>query len=212
MAPMDKKWNMPQHFKGCVPSQRTFDPYVQPPPARDAHCRIAVVSSYPPRMCGIAQYSLHLVDALRRVCGIKYTPHEAAVNRPLDAPTVDVVAVRHKDHDIEEYPNHTVVSSIREHEQNDYVEAAHFLNERQYGVVIVQHEFGLMPGAGALCLTMNLKTRSLLVYHTVEEYMGDDQHATLILGMLTSSRLVVLTEAMRYGLDVWHAVPPRPLA
>ena len=48
-------------------------------------CRVVVVSTYPPRQCGIAVFSHHLVTHLRAVCDVDAHPERL----------VDVIAVKH---------------------------------------------------------------------------------------------------------------------
>src|SRR5260221_191820 len=86
--------------------------------------RLAVVSTYPPRHCGIATFSRDLRVALA-----------------VAAPDVGV-RICALDRDGLDYPE-DVTTLIRQDEYSDYREAAAELDEAGVGVVVVQHEYGI---------------------------------------------------------------------
>ena len=88
--------------------------------------RIAFVSTYPPRRCGIATFTSDLITAIRAGD---------------DAPRCRVAAIDERNV-VRAYGN-TVRWRIRQGSPEGYVNAARAINESNADVVCVQHEFGL---------------------------------------------------------------------
>src|SRR6476659_3892792 len=98
--------------------------------------RVAIVSTYPPRPCGIAMFSSDLRAALVRA--------SAAVDVGIASIVRDVVG---------EDPAE-VMTVIRQDVLSDYAAAAEELSSR-VDVVLVEHEFGIFGGcAGDFVLTL----------------------------------------------------------
>jgi glycosyltransferase involved in cell wall biosynthesis len=91
--------------------------------------KIAYVSSYPPRECGIATFTKNLVVALTKL---------EIFRKPL------VIAMNEKEA-IYNY-DRMVRYQIRRNFQKDYFEAAEWVNSSKADVVNLQHEFGLFGG------------------------------------------------------------------
>ena len=99
--------------------------------------RVTVVSTYPPRACGIGIFSRDLRAALRLV-----------------DPTgsVDVVPIvrEHGRHDEPE-----IVAVVNQDLRSDYVAVARVLDATDTDVVLVEHEYGIFGGeAGAYVLSL----------------------------------------------------------
>ena len=90
LSAFDHKWSMSSAFKNCAVNSAPYPSNMLSRPAtvRDL-CRIAIVTTYPPRECGIATFSSMLEAGLLQACG--------------DDAHVRVVAVKHKDHDLNDY-------------------------------------------------------------------------------------------------------------
>jgi glycosyltransferase involved in cell wall biosynthesis len=91
--------------------------------------KIAYVSSYPPRECGIATFTKNLVFATNQL-GIFRKPQVIALN--------EKEAIYNYDR--------SVRCQIRRDFQKDYVEAASYINSSKVDLVNLQHEFGLFGG------------------------------------------------------------------
>ena len=91
--------------------------------------KIAYVSSYPPRECGIATFTKNLVSASNRL-GIFRKPLVIAINEKEAIYNYDRM-VRYQ---------------IRRDFQKDYVKAAEWVNSSKADLVNLQHEFGLFGG------------------------------------------------------------------
>jgi glycosyltransferase involved in cell wall biosynthesis len=87
--------------------------------------RVAFVSSYPPRECGIGTFTQDLANAT------KHSPTH---------PDVRIVAINEAG-GLHRYPSE-VLFRIDQGQPETYVEAARFLNHQPVDVVSVQHEFG----------------------------------------------------------------------
>ncbi|RZL50161.1 MAG: glycosyltransferase [Pedobacter sp.] len=101
--------------------------------------KIAYISTYPPRECGLATFNSNLIKALN-----------ANFN---DQPLVEtsmVIAMNNSD-DVAEYDYPKEVKFIiRQNNQDDYTEAANFINESDVDACILQHEFGIYGGESGI--------------------------------------------------------------
>jgi glycosyltransferase involved in cell wall biosynthesis len=93
--------------------------------------RVAYVSTYPPRECGIATYTKHLVDAIAALSTRVVTP-----------PVVVAVKDRGEDYDYE----FRVSSQIDADDIQSYRKAAKYINASDVDVVNLQHEYGIFGG------------------------------------------------------------------
>ena len=93
--------------------------------------RVAFISTYPPRECGIATFTSHLVDAISTFCSQAVTP-------PV------VVALNDKG---ELYDYETRVKyQINSDERASYEKTAEYVNASDIDVVNIQHEYGIFGG------------------------------------------------------------------
>ena len=98
-------------------------------PAYVERKKIAYVSSYPPRECGIATFTKNLVVATNKL-GIFRKPQVIAIN--------EKEAIYNYDR--------LVRCQIRRDFQKDYVKATSYINSSKVDLVNLQHEFGLFGG------------------------------------------------------------------
>lgn len=94
----------------------------------DSSLRIAYVSSYPPRECGIANFTKDLIDSIAELDGL----------RPW------VIAINEKG--AHYYYDRRVKRRIDRENIHSYRQAAEFVNSSNIDVVVIQHEFGLFGG------------------------------------------------------------------
>ena len=97
--------------------------------AYDERKKIAYVSSYPPRECGIATFTKNLIVASNKL-NIFRKPRVIAIN--------EKEAIYNYDR--------RVRCQIRRDFQKDYVKAASYINSSKVDLVNLQHEFGLFGG------------------------------------------------------------------
>lgn len=113
---------------------------------------IALISTYPPRRCGIASVALHLRKALLEA-GETYVPVVALVQDPSD-----------------QLVGPEVVFQIQHHRRTDYLRAAEYLNALPVRAIILEHEFTIFGGtfgSYVLDLLMHLHKPVITVFHTV---------------------------------------------
>ncbi len=118
--------------------------------------KAAIITTYPPRECGIATFTENLIQSL---------PKKAEGEG--EDTSVLVVALTDKE-GAYSYPD-IVKYSIRESHQNDYLKAADFINYSA-DICILQHEFGIFGGDSGvyiLPLVNRLKVPLLVTFHTV---------------------------------------------
>jgi glycosyltransferase involved in cell wall biosynthesis len=131
---------------------------------------VAIVCTYPPRQCGLAVFSRHLLDSLRAL----------GEDREADGGRLQVVAVDSGEQD-GDYPPE-VRFRIGAHSRADYREAAWFLNASCAEVVSLQHEYGIFGGRDGdfvIHLLRGLKKPVVTTLHTVLERPAPGQRLTL---------------------------------
>src|SRR6476620_6920881 len=114
--------------------------------------RLAIVSTYPPRPCGIGTFSRDLRSALLEV------------DSSLE---IDVVAIV-RDHHSSTQPE--VLSVVALAFKNNYVTVPALLDGRGTDVVLIEHEYGIFGGdAGSyvLSLVQDLRQPFVVTLHTV---------------------------------------------
>ena len=157
--------------------------------------RVGVVSTYPPRACGIGTFSRDLREALLLADSIA---------------AVDLVAIV-RDDDVDQAPE--VVARIHQDERGDYAAAANVLERRGDDVVVIQHEYGIFgghDGAHILSLAAELRQPIVLTLHTVLSAPSIRQAETLRALCDLAALVCVFTEtARRMILDARLVSPER---
>jgi len=119
--------------------------------------RIAYVSTYPPRECGIATYTKHLVDATSAFCA-----------RVVTSPVVVAINDRGGHYD---YASR-VKSQIDANVLGSYEKVARYINASNVDVVNLQHEYGIYGGEWGEYVTgflKNIQKPVVSTLHTVLE-------------------------------------------
>lgn len=93
--------------------------------------RIAYVSTYPPRECGIATYTKHLVDAIAAFCSRAAMPSVVAAINDRGG---------HYDYEFR------VRTQIDANDLESYAKVAEYINASDVDVVNLQHEYGIFGG------------------------------------------------------------------
>jgi glycosyltransferase involved in cell wall biosynthesis len=165
---------------------------------------IAILSTYPPRECGIASFSKDLRE-----------------NLSLWEQNVNVIAMN-DEISFYDYPSE-VVFEVNQEDKDDYKKAAEFINTSDNDVVFVEHEFGIFGGQDGeyvIKFIESLKKPFVLNTHTVLESPSPGQKR--ILEELGAKSLAVICMTHRsselmnkvYGVSkeklfmVHHGVPP----
>ena len=159
--------------------------------------RIAYLSTYPPRECGIAIFTKDLIGAMDRL-----DEFELAI----------VIAVNEKD-TIYAY-DRRVKFQIERNSVEDYIQAADYVNSSEVDLVSLQHEFGLFDGEWGDYIDSFLEhVRKPIVttLHTVEPKLGTKPQAVLNTVASHSAAIVVMTQVGRQILE-GYGVPRKKIS
>jgi len=156
--------------------------------------KVAIITTYPPRECGIATFTENLIRALPE------KPEEGKEDN-----TVFVVAMTDKE-GAYSYPD-IVKYSIREGHQKDYLKAADFINYSA-DICILQHEFGIFGGTSGvyiLPLINRLKVPLLVTFHTVLKEPSFSEKAILSEIGKQADKIVVMSKmAVKFLVYIYN--------
>jgi glycosyltransferase involved in cell wall biosynthesis len=155
--------------------------------------RIAFVGNSLPRRCGIATFTTDL--------------HRAIATSRGDLETVIVAMTDHGN--VYEYPS-TVGFQINDDYLEDYIDAAEFLNGRQFEAVSLQHEFGIFGGPSGshiMALLSRLTMPIVTTLHTVLSEPTRGQRDVIGRIVEASSKVVVMAEKGRELLRSVYHIP-----
>ncbi len=141
--------------------------------------RVAYLSTYPPRECGIATFTKDLLDAI-------------AEFKELRPPAV--IAVNEKE-TIYNY-NRRVKWQIERDSVDDYIQAARYVSSSNVDLVNLQHEFGLFGGDYGEYINYflnNVKKPVVTTLHTVQSDFDPRAQAVLRNIVAKSVSIVVIT-------------------
>ena len=134
--------------------------------AKGSTKKVAFISSFPPRKCGIATFTSDLIKNVTSSAKGDFEP---------------LVVVMRPDKDLK-YDD-PVKFEIRQNVKNDYICAADYINFSHVDVVSAQHEFGLFGGEASsyLSLLLNrLKAPVITTLHTVLDDPSPAYHKSLV--------------------------------
>ncbi|GGI25870.1 glycosyltransferase family 4 protein [Pedobacter mendelii] len=159
--------------------------------------KIAYISTYPPRECGLATFNQNLVNAL-------------GLNPSYNARKSFIVALNESDN-LEEhnYPKE-VKFVIRQQNQQDYIEAANFINNSDIDTCIIEHEFGIYGGnSGVFLLSLlnRLKKPFVTILHTVLKDPSFMQQTIIKEIAFKSSKIVVMSKKAVLFLNSIYQIP-----
>jgi glycosyltransferase involved in cell wall biosynthesis len=147
---------------------------------------VAIVSSYPPRKCGIATFAKDLHDAITKgtdVRGLVLAMDDAEEGYP--------------------YPPE-VRFELQASDLKDYELATDYLNINQIDLVAVQHEFGLFgarAGENILSLVKHTRMPVITTLHTVLDEPSKEQAAVMRELLKQSDRVVVMSRRAKLLLE-----------
>lgn len=154
--------------------------------------RIAILSTYPPRRCGLATFTTDLRNALLEA----------------DASNEVVVAAVLDDEPAGDGPE--VLVTLRQHERDDYRVAAEGLNAGGVDVVLVQHEYGIFGGAWGeylLDLVDALTVPYVVTLHTMLLEPSPEQ-ARILRSVCSGAAQVTVFTAMAKDMAIRSGVAP----
>ena len=153
--------------------------------------KIACISTYHPRECGIATFTSHLKQAMT-ACNKK--------DYDIDA---YVVAISDQNY---HYPD-DVKSTIAQNDQKDYLKAAKFINHTDANICLLEHEFGIFGGKEGiyiLPLIYQLKIPLIVTFHTVLKNPNYTQKIIIYEISKRAERVVVMNPiAIDFLVDIY---------
>jgi len=152
--------------------------------AKSTTKKVAFISSFPPRKCGIATFTSDLIKNIALSAKGEFEPL--------------VVAMRSE----EQKYNDPVKFEIRQNVKNDYICAADYINFSHVDLVSVQHEFGLFGGEAGSYLSLLLNRLSAPVITTLHTVLDDPNpayHKSLVDVCNASYKVITMNEL---GVDM----------
>ncbi len=165
--------------------------------------KIAFISSYIPRKCGIATYTRDLTNELKKqghVIGI-FAMENAAMNIQY---TKDVV------------------QKIHQNEAGEYEAVAEKLNRSDFDIIHIQHEFGLFGGDDGIYLLMLvhlLHKPFVITFHTILQNPSSNQkfimqelsrqaRGIVVMEPIAKDRLITIYDVAQSKIHmIYHGVP-----
>jgi glycosyltransferase involved in cell wall biosynthesis len=154
--------------------------------------RTAIVSTYPPRACGIGTFAADVRSALLGVDGVDRVERVVVVNEPSRPERPGLVA--------------TIAQAAR----GDYVRAARILGRLDVDVVLLQHEYGIFGGADGsyvVSLAEELSQPLVVTLHTVLSEPTKRQASVLAALCRQAELVIVMTETARQLLIASETCP-----
>ena len=159
--------------------------------------RVAIVSTYQPRHCGIAVFSGDL---------------RAALLEADSSLAVDIVSITRGDNSRSHPPE--VVATIRQEVASDYRAAAEELGRADVDVVLIEHEYGIFGGNDGrfvLELANQLTVPMVVTLHTVLANPPAERARTMRALCQRAALIMVFTETARrmlaeQGLAEWERI------
>lgn len=162
--------------------------------------KLAFISTYPPRECGIATFNQNLMHAI----GSTFT-HNSKLNE-----NAFVVALTDSDSYKEyEYPSE-VKYVIRQNHQKDYIRAANYINTSMADVCILEHEFGIYGGESGiyiLPLLNRLEKPLISILHTILKDPTFVQRIIIREIAEQSSKIIVMSKRAVEFLTTIYEIP-----
>jgi len=158
--------------------------------------KIAFITTYQPRECGIATFTENLIGAMAGSISPEEMDYSAFV-----------VAMDDRE---ESYPYPDIVKyTIRESRQTDYLKSVDFINHNA-DICVLQHEFGIFGGKRGvyiLPLLHRLKVPLLVTLHTVLKEPSFSEKAIMKEIAHQASQLVVMSKMAVTFLTEIYQVP-----
>ncbi|MCC8423926.1 glycosyltransferase family 4 protein [Mucilaginibacter sp. UR6-11] len=162
--------------------------------------KIAYISTYPPRECGIATFNQNLMKAI----GANF-PERATLLKG------DFVVALTDSEDVHEYEYPEEVKYvIRQNHQKDYIRAANYINTSNADVCIMEHEFGIYGGESGiyiLPLLNRLEKPLISILHTILKDPSYVQRVIIREIAEQSAKIIVMSNRALEFLTTIYDIP-----
>jgi glycosyltransferase involved in cell wall biosynthesis len=160
--------------------------------------KIAYISTYPPRECGIATFNQNLMRAV----GTNFPERESILKG-------DFVVALTDSEDIHEYEYPEEVKYVvRQNHQKDYIRAANFINTSNVDACIMEHEFGIYGGESGiyiLPLINRLEKPLISILHTILKDPSYVQRIIIREIAEQSAKIIVMSQrAVEFLTDIYE--------
>jgi len=148
--------------------------------AKSSARKVAFISPFPPRRCGIAVFTSDLVRSIGAAGGKDFEPLVVAMQSGSGC----------------QYAN-PVKFEIRRNVKNDYVCAADYINFSHVDLVSIQHEFGLFGGDAGSHLNLLVRRINAPIVTTLHTILDEPESAyykSLVSVCEASQRVIVMNE------------------
>jgi glycosyltransferase involved in cell wall biosynthesis len=156
--------------------------------------KLAYISSYPPRECGIATFNNNLLNAIG---------HDPKI---VSADSFVVAMSDSEELDTYEYPKE-VKFIVRQENQKDYILAADYINTSTADACIMEHEFGIYGGESGvyiLPLIGRLQKPLITILHTILKDPSYMQMTIIRQIAKYSSKIIVMSNrAVRFLTNIY---------
>jgi glycosyltransferase involved in cell wall biosynthesis len=159
--------------------------------------RIAFISSFRPRKCGIATFTSDLIDNIGKAGGIEFIPSVVAMETNYDHRYTKPVEF-----------------VIRKDFAADYTDAANYINSGNFDFLSLQHEFGLYGAEGGSHINLLLRRLNIPIVttlHTVLEKPSSEYFNALTDVCGESDIVIVMNERGIGMLTDIYGVPKRKI-
>ncbi len=164
--------------------------------------KIAYISTYLPRECGLATFN----DNIEKAINANFPSHDALTN------SFGVAINDSEDKHTYDYPDH-VKFIIRQNHQKDYIQAATVINTSNVAAVVMQHEFGIYGGESGiyiLPLLHRLEKPLFSILHTVLKDPSYTQKLIIQKIAERSAKLIVMSKrGIEFLTSIYDIAPEK---
>lgn len=157
--------------------------------------KIAFIGTFPPRQCGIATFTNNLIKSIVVNCDSKDIVSNAYV-----------VAMNDQEEGYS-YPEE-VRFTINQENQQDYVQAANYINSSEANICILEHEYGIFGGDYGifiLSLIYRLEVPLIVTLHTVLKEPKDEQRLIIQQFGVRAQKIIVMSaKAVRFLTEIYN--------
>jgi len=162
--------------------------------------KIAYISTYPPRECGLATFNQNLMRAINA----NFPERNSLAHGGFVVALNDSESLQHY-----EYPEE-VKYIIRQDHQKDYIRAANYINTSNADVCIMEHEFGIYGGESGiyiLPLINRLEKPLISILHTILKDPSYVQRIIIREIAEQSSKIIVMSQRAVEFLTTIYDIP-----
>ncbi len=157
--------------------------------------KLAFIGTYPPRECGIGTFTNNLFNSMLVNNKSRKYGHEGFV-------------VALNDNELTyKYPNE-VKLTVRQEHQEDYLQAAKYINQSGVDLCILEHEFGIFGGQSGLYilpLLHRLEVPLVVTLHTILKSPSYNEKAILEEICKMASKIVVMShKAIEFLVSIYN--------